>query len=423
MEKIVKDEYLGVISESLIKILIPLTFVLVMLDYVKDGVAHGFWIQGTSLVILLIFQFSKFSKCHRNRVYFLVFISLYHLPLKYVSIGQVISPTLMWFMILPVMASIFYNSKTSWIVFGLMVIEVSVAVLVIKSNGLSSFPLEPFDPLEFRTLFGWIIISSTLNYLVNYIEESRSKLFYEMQMKQEKNAQAERFAALGEMAGAIAHEINNPLQLIHGQVYRLTNTLEEKNINDKDIYETLSKLSNTTNRLGRIIKTMSNVVKIKDKNCEVSNIGEAIMMAITVVERSYANHSIDLNYNKSEFDVSALCHKGLLTQSLINLLKNAQDFASVNEKKWVSISIENQESHYSLFISDSGKGIEDHIIKNMFDPFFTSTDLNNSLGFGLSVAKANIESMSGELGYLLKNGHTTFEIKLKKEASLIPSLV
>ena len=407
-------EHLGVISDTLIKLLIVSCCVIAGMDFLESGFSSGFVIMSIAMLFMLSFFFSALYKVHRNRVYFIVFMALYHLPIKYVSLGQVLSPTLMWFMIIPTITAIFLSSRASWFIFILINIEIGISIFLIKIVDVSTFEFEGLTVLELRTLFGWIVISSALNYIVNYIESSKQKLDNAVRLKQQQGVQSEKFAAMGEMAGAIAHEVNNPLQLIQGQIYRLSRSLEDLDIRDSEINEIMERLSLSTKRLGNIISTMSSVIRFKENEVGKKRVHDSLMMAIAVVERSISNSNIDFLYSPEDFEIEGILNNALLTQAIINILKNSEFFISNLSEKWIKIVIVDRDEDCLIRFIDSGRGVSKENIKKMFNPFYSTKDVNQGLGLGLSIARANVESMNGELGYLEIEGHTCFEVKLQK---------
>ncbi len=407
-------EHLGVISDTLIKLLIVSCCVIAGMDYFESGLGSGFMIMSIAMLFMISFFFSSLYKTHRNRVFFIIFLALYHLPIKYVSLGQVLSPTLMWFMIIPTITAIFLSSRASWFVFILINIEIGISIFLIKIENVSTFEFERLTVLELRTLFGWIIISSALNYIVNYIESSKQKLDNAVRLKQQQGVQSEKFAAMGEMAGAIAHEVNNPLQLIQGQVYRLSRSLEDLDIRDSEVNEIMERLSFSTKRLGSIISTMSSVIRFKESEVGKKRIQDSLMMAIAVVERNISNSNIEFLYHRADFEVEGVLNNALLTQAIINILKNSEFFVSRLDERWIKIVVLDGDENCLIRFIDSGRGISKENMKKMFNPFYSTKDINQGLGLGLSIARANIESMNGQLNYIKVDDHTCFEVKLQK---------
>ena len=83
-------------------------------------------------------------------------------------------------------------------------------------------------------------------------------------------------------------------------------------------------------------------------------------------------------------------------------------------KKWVKISILDQDDEIQILISDSGKKIPDDVAEKMMEPFFTTKMIGKGAGLGLSFAKGIMEKQSGRLEYLSHEPNTTFALCFPK---------
>lgn len=230
-----------------------------------------------------------------------------------------------------------------------------------------------------------------------------------------------RLATMGEMMSMIAHQWRQPLStttlLITNE--RMKSILAGKEANEYD--KILDKISDTMVYLSDTIDDFQTYFK-PDKKTEIID-------AITIIERAksflearmkLAKVTIELSHDKSE-DIETYANE--LVQVLINILNNAIDV--LEEKRdddrriWVGLEIKKE--NIIIGIEDNGGGIEDEIIHEIFDPYFSKKSKNGT-GLGLYMAKMIIEShMGGDLEVVNTHKGAHFKIKLPKK--LIPVML
>lgn len=252
---------------------------------------------------------------------------------------------------------------------------------------------------------GVIIVSLMTNELVEAREQLR---------EQEAKAQySARLASLGEVAAGIAHEINNPLTIIQGSSSILSKIVSQEPV-DKEMLKTLtSKIINTTERITKIVKSLKNLSR-KGDNDPVSLVElNKIIEQCLDVTRERLNH-LEIRFIVPDFKQPAY-FKGRdvqISQVMVNLISNSVDAVKSLEERWIKITYEVTAEHLVILISDSGRGIGEHIRTRIMEPFFTTKDVNQGTGLGLSISKSIIESHGGTLVYDDQAANTTFRISL-----------
>jgi signal transduction histidine kinase len=133
--------------------------------------------------------------------------------------------------------------------------------------------------------------------------------------------------------------------------------------------------------------------------------------------QKFAFFEIDLQV-VSEIDMEIPCHPVAIGQVLLNILNNAfhEICKEGRDEKWIRVTLKERSDFIEIAISDSGGGIPEAIRDKIFQPFFTSKDVGEGTGLGLSLSKGIIESHRGKLFLDTKRSHTTFIIELPKEA-------
>lgn len=237
--------------------------------------------------------------------------------------------------------------------------------------------------------------------------ENSQKMLNEEKAKALHNA---KLALLGEMAASIAHEINNPLTIITGNLKILQNRVDSPEMLSKKI-ESISK---ATERIAKIVKGLKKFsrseVKSDFKNVLISQITEEAF-AMTEAKSKYCATPVICTIQSQ---ASIFCDEIEIEQVLINLINNGIDAVKNSEEKWVKISLHEEKDSVVIQVRDSGNGIPKEIVGKLFQPFFTTKPIGEGTGLGLSIAKGILDDHDASLAILNNDPNTCFEIRFKK---------
>jgi signal transduction histidine kinase/integral membrane sensor domain MASE1 len=230
--------------------------------------------------------------------------------------------------------------------------------------------------------------------------------------QQAKLVLSAKMSSLGEMAGGVAHEINNPLTIINSIATKMKKRIDSPEF-DKEIFkEDLAKIENTVKRIAKIIKGLHSFSRNVEGDQKVSNkIATIVNDTLELCKERFKNHEIELKVNCPN-DVYLECRPHQLAQVLMNLLGNAHDAVENIPEKWVAIDVQSHEFFVTISVLDSGKGIPQEVIDKIMQPFFTTKEVGKGTGLGLSISKGIIEDHHGSLRCDTYNGHTRFVIEL-----------
>lgn len=236
------------------------------------------------------------------------------------------------------------------------------------------------------------------------------------QLEEQRNQaiQASKLSSLGEMAGGIAHEINNPLTIISALSTRTKKNLSDKKIPLEKSYENLDKIVVTVDRIAKIIKGLRSFSR--DSNGEAFRyikVNEIIEMTLELCQERFRDRGIEIKQYINP-DVEVHCREIQIVQVLVNLLNNSLDAISDLPVKWIEISAGDLGGMIMIRVTDSGMGISQEVIDQIMLPFFTTKEVGKGTGLGLSISKGIIEAHEGKFYYELNQGHTSFVLELKK---------
>lgn len=251
-----------------------------------------------------------------------------------------------------------------------------------------------------------ILISATHVTIGN--KEFSGYLFVELDITERKKlelqlAQSEKLAALGKMAAVLAHEIKTPLTSIKLNTDMLIESLELNNEDQKSF----NIISKEINRLNNLVKEVLQLSRQPDLNYSVSNIRDIVENIILETQNKTSQKAISL-INKVE-SIKVEFDNEKIKQVLLNLIDNSIE--SINESGTIELtsSVKINTNKISIFIKDSGCGINDSL--KIFEPFYTTK--SSGTGLGLSISQKIIEQHKGILKLVSsKPGETIFEITL-----------
>lgn len=233
--------------------------------------------------------------------------------------------------------------------------------------------------------------------------------------------QSAKLASLGEMAGGIAHEINNPLSIILGKADILATLLEDE-INDRPQLISIAKsIMDTADRIDVIVQGMRTFSRRSDDDSMVEEVvQDVIKSTMDLCSARFRNHDVDLKIDVPEEPIYVACRRVQIGQVLMNLLGNALDAVENLDDKWVEIHLKIDESRDNviLVVENSGERIPNHVRLKMFEPFFTTKDVGKGTGLGLSISRNIIGGHGGIIKYDETCDHPKFIISLPASRSM-----
>lgn len=235
-----------------------------------------------------------------------------------------------------------------------------------------------------------------------------------IELERTKTLAANKMATLGEMAAGIAHEINNPLAIIQSKAWLLSKQLDGGTVEPVVIKETLNKISETVERISKIIKGLKTFARNAEKDpFEIFDLQTVALETLELCKERFKNHNVELkNSIKKGFQIEGRSVQ--LSQVLLNLLSNAFDAVEKLPTPWVEVSCKDFGDYIELYVTDCGHGIPIHLVHKIMNPFFTTKDAGKGTGLGLSITKGIVEDHGGQFFIDRNFAHTRFVARLPK---------
>jgi signal transduction histidine kinase len=248
---------------------------------------------------------------------------------------------------------------------------------------------------------------------------NEKKLEHDLHQSQVIAIHNSRLASLGEMAGGIAHEINNPLSIISSKASLIQLILNNEEPQIERAKSELEKLVQTTFRIAGIVKGLLTFAR-GDKNVDYQNISvEDILNDVSFLcgEKAKAK-GIDIQFQAKK-DLTILGSSVQIAQVILNLVNNSMDAIPTEKEPWIKVEAQPSDSgeHIRFSVTDCGSGINPQQLEKLMQPFFTTKSVGQGTGLGLSISRGLVESHGGTLTYDQNSRHTRFYFDLKNTNS------
>jgi two-component system NtrC family sensor kinase len=205
--------------------------------------------------------------------------------------------------------------------------------------------------------------------------------------------QSERLAAMGQMIGGFAHELNNPLTSIMG-VAELLQEGEQAEATRKQ----LMMLQQQARRAADIVQNLMYFSRPPAPGRGPINLGELVQRTLHLHTYSLRKNNITVDYlpEPSLPVVTGDSHQ--LMQIFLNLILNAeQAMREARDRGTLRIRLQKSSKSVAITFQDDGPGIAADVLPNIFDPFYTTKRPGRGTGLGLSICKAILREHGGEI--------------------------
>jgi PAS domain S-box-containing protein len=218
----------------------------------------------------------------------------------------------------------------------------------------------------------------------------------EAELQRQEVTHLMRVSVLGELSGAIAHEVNQPLTAILSNTEAALYLLADDPPNVAEVRDALQDIVQDVNRAGDVIHRLRSLLKKGQTVLEPVSMNALIDQTVALLRSEMIDRRIVVNIDLAAALPHLLGDAIQLQQVLLNLLVNAMDaMASTEGTRMITISSRATQGCIEVFVRDRGPGIEVAQADRLFEPFFTTK--NHGLGLGLTICSTIIEAHGGKI--------------------------
>ncbi|MEY4763224.1 MAG: hypothetical protein RLZZ200_3081 [Pseudomonadota bacterium] len=222
----------------------------------------------------------------------------------------------------------------------------------------------------------------------------------ENQQAQARLAQVSRFAAMGEMAAGIAHELNQPLSAIAIYAQACDRMLDHPVPDLPEIHAALKQISAQALRAGEVIRRLRHMVSNRQTERADLPVNDVVHELATLASTDVRHGDVELAFDLAPDAGRVNIDRVQIQQVLLNLLRNAIEAldGTPAERRRITVgtrSLADQE--VEVFVRDSGPGVTQETLDHMFDPFFTTK--RSGTGLGLAISRTIARSHHGTLAH------------------------
>ncbi len=230
--------------------------------------------------------------------------------------------------------------------------------------------------------------------------------------------QSAKMATLGEMATGLAHEINQPLNVMRMAVVNVLKRLSNGDVEIDYLTDKLNRIDAQVQRAARVVNHMRVFGRRSEIEQQLFDPIDAVDGTLNMLSEGMKGKGVTLRVGEPGARVLVRGHADQLEQVLINLMVNARDALLARREQnrdfepWISLQVEQDEKTVWLVVADNGGGIDPRLLERIFEPFFTTKPVGVGTGLGLSVSYGIVEQMGGRLSVSNSNGGACFRIAL-----------
>jgi len=256
------------------------------------------------------------------------------------------------------------------------------------------------------------------NEAINKLNTDLETKIADLKEAQKQIIQTEKLAVAGRLAAGVAHEVNNPVGIIINRIECLQSEAQEKGISD-DVIRDLLTIDRYAHKISKIVEDLAifSRTTYSESECNRIDINEVLNDVFFLVEQKIRGKKVWFIKRLYPEGVFVMGDSGKLEQVFINIIDNAIDAVSGNGS--ITVSTRAEQKCIQIEISDSGAGMPEEHLDQIYDPFFTTKDVGKGTGLGLPISRAIVKDHNGSIVVTSRiDSGTTFTITFPEAPGL-----
>lgn len=217
----------------------------------------------------------------------------------------------------------------------------------------------------------------------------------DLRRAQNELIQAGKLAALGQMSAALSHEFNQPLAAIRTYADNAGILLERGR--EADAKGNIGQIVALTERMAGLSKHLSSFARKPQESVRAISLSAALNETLELLKGRFETAGLEPEIRAPDEGVWVLGGHIRLQQVIMNLITNALDAVAQKDRPWLLVQLDLTEQAARLVVEDNGIGLPDGQEEAIFNPFFTTKDVGQGLGLGLSISFNIVKDFDGSL--------------------------
>ncbi len=254
-------------------------------------------------------------------------------------------------------------------------------------------------------------------------EETR-RAYEDLKEAQAQLIRSEKLASIGMLVSGVAHEINNPLNVMYGNLQLLAEVsdvllpLSREGARSRKVRGIASRVTKFRGMIRDALKAARHAREIVQdfrnfardtRTAELVDLNECLEEAVTLLQREL-RPGIRVQRKLGRIPL-VRCLRGQMSQVFLNLLKNAEE--AIEKKGTVTLRTQKKDGRVVVEVADTGRGMPEEIRRKLFEPFFTTKPVGKGLGLGLSISAMIVQNHNGQITVRSRPGHgSVFRVEL-----------
>lgn len=335
-------------------------------------------------------------------------IDLFFLTLFLHYTGGLENPLFILYILHVIIAGILMTPRACYLITTVAVVLPSLMAIGESTAILNHHTVAELDyPIASPLSVGVYLLSFTaVLFLTAYFT---TLIMGQLRKSQVQLCQAGKLAALGEIVGQIAHEINNPVAIISAKAKLLMGRLKEGCTIEKALLD-LQKIDTHAERIASITKGLLTFCRPSIEKKTAIDASHVVKATLGLLDKSTFN-GLSIRTKLAERPLWIYGNFNELQQVILNIMNNAID--AMPDGGQLEVTTLDRDSFATISLADNGVGIPPEDIVHIFDPFFTTKPEGKGTGLGLSISHGIVQDHKGHIDVESTPGRgSTFTIKL-----------
>jgi PAS domain S-box-containing protein len=257
------------------------------------------------------------------------------------------------------------------------------------------------------------------------LEDGLQKAYDDLKNLQTQLVQSGKLASIGELAAGVAHELNQPLMIIRTTAQLMLRKQPKNSLDTVKLLENLNSIEKNTKRMMNIINHLRTFSRQTKTDFTLVNVNEIIQNSFLMIGEQLSLKNIEVIKDFSNDIPTVMGDANQLEQVFLNLFANARDAieskfeahrggAELQKKIVIATLVPGDvKDKIEILFKDTGSGMPQEALKNIYDPFYTTKEVGKGTGLGLSISYGIIQDHKGVLDVAETGPEgTTFRIRL-----------